>query len=162
MVYEGKKTTTVLHSLSSKWPPPGICLLLDPALVLRSGLEWSLNIQSVMFSHSNESRSAGWTSSCMMGVYHTFSAKIHKYIAAKGLSLHVDYIFLSPHANFQICLFTVPLRVHIIAFVKLVFNHLVTTDPQRWANDGHPCQRNSEKTQKQESVFCIYLIEFQF
>lgn len=43
-------------------------------------------------------------------------------------------------------LFTVPLWVHIIAFVQLVFNHLVTANLHWWTSDIHPRQRHSEKT----------------
>lgn len=45
-----------------------------------------------------------------------------------------------------ILLVTVPLWIHIVAFVELVFDHLVTADAQRRASDVHPSQRHPEET----------------
>lgn len=51
-----------------------------------------------------------------------------------------------------ISLFTLPLWVHIVAFIQLVFNHLVTTNLQRRTSDVHPCQGHSERTNTDNSL----------
>lgn len=50
------------------------------------------------------------------------------------------------HPTNCINLLSVPLWVHIVAFVQLVFNHLVTANLQRRTSDVHPRQRHSENT----------------
>lgn len=48
--------------------------------------------------------------------------------------------------------FTIPFWVHIIAFVQLMFNHLVTADLQGWTSDIHPPQRHSERRETNVSL----------
>lgn len=47
----------------------------------------------------------------------------------------------------------VPLWVHVVAFVQLVFYHLVPADLQRRSGDVHAGQRHSEETGHRRQVF---------